>query len=75
MPAVFAQIDSPILSGGTEAIVWVVVAAIIVGLYLIIRHTRIKSRKHYLDRAQRETEKRKNDPDMRDGYLVLRTEY
>ena len=66
MPSVFAQTDSSLPSGGAEAIVWVLVAALIVGLYLIIRRTRIKSRKHYLDRAQRETEMRKNDPDMKD---------
>jgi len=67
MPFVFAQTDSPIPSGGAEAVIWVLVAALIVGLYLIIRRTRIKSRKHYLDRAQREAQMRKNDPDMKDG--------
>lgn len=66
MPSVFAQTDSSLPSGAAEAIMWVLVATLIVGLYLIIRRTRIKSRKHYLDRAQRETEMRKNDPDMKD---------
>ena len=66
MPSVFAQTDSPLPSGGADAIMWVLVATLIVGLYLIIRRTRIKSRKHYLNRAQRETEMRKNDPDMKD---------
>ena len=66
MPSVFAQTDSSLPSGVAEAIMWVLVATLIVGLYLIIRRTRIKSRKHYLDRAQRETEMRKNDPDMKD---------
>jgi hypothetical protein len=66
MPALFVLIDSPVPSGGAEALVWVLVAALIVGLYLVIRHTRIKSRNHYLDRAKREGDMRKNDPDMKD---------
>lgn len=66
MPALFAQIASPVPSGGAEALVWVLVAALIVGLYLVIRHTRIKSRNHYLDRAKREGDMRRNDPDMKD---------
>ena len=66
MPALFAQIASTVPSGGAEALVWVLVAALIVGLYLVIRHTRIKSRNHYLDRAKREGDMRRNDPDMKD---------
>ncbi len=66
MTALFAQTGASLPSGGAEAVVWVLVAALIVGLYLIIRRTRVKSRKHYLDRADRETETRRSDPDMRD---------
>jgi len=46
--------------------VWLLVAAVIVGLYLVVRHTRNASRRDYLDRQRREKEIRKNDPDMRD---------
>ncbi len=66
MTALFAQTGGSLPSGGAEAVVWVLVAALIVGLYLIIRRTRIKSRKHYLDRAYGETEIRRSDPDMKD---------
>ena len=66
MTALFAQTGTSLPSGGTEAVVWVFVAALIVGLYLIIRRTRIKSRKHYLDRADGETKIRRSDPDMKD---------
>ena len=50
---------------GAEAVVWAVIAAVIVGLYLVIRRTRLKSRDEYLDQAEREAEMRKNDPDMK----------
>ena len=66
MSAVYLQTGSSLPSGGAEAVVWVLVAALIVGLYLVIRRTRIRSRKHYLDRAERETEMRRSDPDMKD---------
>jgi hypothetical protein len=66
MSGLHLQTRSPLPSGGAEAVVWVLVAALIVGLYLVIRRTRIKSRKHYLDRADRETEMRRSDPDMKD---------
>ena len=66
MTPLFAQTGAPLPSGGAEAVIWVLVAAVIVGLYLIVRRTRIKSRKHFLDRADRETEMRRSDPDMRD---------
>ena len=66
MSAVYLQTGSSLPSSGAEAVVWVLVAALIVGLYLVIRRTRIRSRKHYLDRAERETEMRRSDPDMKD---------
>lgn len=66
MTPLFAQTGSPLPSGGAEAVIWVLVAAVIVGLYLVVRHTRIKSRRHYLDRARREEAIRRNDPDMKD---------
>ncbi|MEN8234060.1 MAG: hypothetical protein ABFR89_03980 [Actinomycetota bacterium] len=51
--------------GGGEAAAWLFVAAVITGLYLVIRRTRTRSRDHYLDRARREEEQRRNDPDMK----------
>lgn len=66
MTPLFAQTGSSLPSGGAEAVIWVLVAAVIVGLYLVVRRTRIKSRRHYLDRVKREEEVRRNDPDMKD---------
>lgn len=63
LPATIAAVFP---EGGAEAVVWLLVAAVITGLYLVIRRTRIRSRRHYLDRARREEEIRRNDPDMRD---------
>jgi hypothetical protein len=57
------QINLP--DGGAEAVVWVVIAAVIIGLYLVIRRTRLKSRDAYMNQAEREAEMRKNDPDMK----------
>ena len=65
MTAPFPQTGFSLPSGGAEAVVWVLVAALIVGLYLVIRRTRMKSRNYYLDQAERESEMRENDPDMR----------
>ncbi len=65
MFALFAQTSSPLPSGFAEVIVWLLVAAVIVGLYLVLRRTRIRSRRHYLDRAEREEQQRRNDPDMK----------
>lgn len=65
MLSVIAQNEVNLPDGGAEAVVWVVIAAVIVGLYLIIRRTRLTSRDEYMDQAEREAEMRKNDPDMK----------
>jgi hypothetical protein len=66
MLLVIAQTGSSLPSDGAETLVWLIVASVIVGLYLVIRRTRIKSRRHYLDRQERQDEMRRIDPDMRD---------
>jgi heme exporter protein D len=66
MPSPIAQTTTNLPAGGAETIVWLLVAAVIVGLYLVVRRTRNASRRDYLDRQRREKEMRKNDPDMRD---------
>lgn len=65
MLLVFAQTGSSLPSGGAETLVWLIVASVIVGLYLVTRRTRIKSRRHYLDGQERQEELRRIDPDMR----------
>jgi len=67
MSSPIAQAATGLPSGGAETVVWLLVAAVIVGLYLVVRRTRNASRRDYLDRRRREEEMRKNDPDMRDG--------
>ncbi len=52
-------------AGGGEIIIWVLLAAGIVGLFLIINRTRKRSYQSYMDRAKREAELRANDPDMK----------
>ena len=64
MQLVSAQAGANLPDGGAEAVVWIAIAAVIVGLYLIIRRTRLKTRDDYLSQAEREAEMRKNDPDM-----------
>jgi len=66
MVPLLLQIGSPLPSGFAEVVVWLAVAAVIVGLYLVIRRTRARTQRHYLDREQREQQMRRNDPDMRD---------
>ncbi len=52
-------------AGGGEIVVWVILAAVIVGLYIIITRTRKRSYRNYMDRARREQEAKANDPDMK----------
>jgi predicted LPLAT superfamily acyltransferase len=66
MPLVFAQAESSLSTGFAQVAVWLVVAAVIVGLYLVIRRTRRKAQRQFLDRTRREEEMRRNDPDIRD---------
>lgn len=66
MTAPFAQTGFSLPSGVADTVIWLLVGVLIVGLYLIIRRTRIKSRRHYLDRVKREEDVRRNDPDMKD---------
>lgn len=64
MLGVVAHSEANLPDGTAEAVVWIAIAAVIVGLYLIIRRTRLKSRDDYLNQAEREAEMRENDPDM-----------
>ena len=52
-------------AGGGEIILWLILAAVIVGLYIVITRTRRRSYRSYMDREQREAELRANDPDMK----------
>lgn len=65
---VFAQIIAQQsgwdLPSGGEAFFWVLGAAVIVGLYIIISRTRKRSYNDYFERQKRAKEQRLNDPDM-----------
>lgn len=52
-------------AGGGEIILWLLLGAGIVGLWLIINRTRKRSYREYMTRAQREEELKRADPDMR----------
>ncbi len=60
-----AEANLPDGSGG-EWVVWVLMAAAIVALWLMIRNTRKKAYRDYWDRKRQEDERRRNDPDMKD---------
>jgi hypothetical protein len=63
---VLAQSGFSLPDAGSGAIVvWVLLGAGIVGLYLIINRTRKRSYNDYMDRAKREAEMKANDPDMK----------
>ena len=51
--------------GGGEIIVWLILAAIIVGLFLVINRTRKRSFNDYMSRAEREARMKADDPDMK----------
>ena len=52
-------------AGGGAILLWVVLAAGIVGLYVLITRTRKRSYRDYMSRAEREAEMKANDPDMK----------
>ncbi len=52
-------------AGGGAWVVWLLLAAGIVALWLLIRNTRRKAYKDYWDRKQAEEDRRANDPDMK----------
>lgn len=49
-----------------EWIVWLVIAAIIVGLWLVIRRTRQRAYRDYFERQRAAEQRRRDDPDMAD---------
>lgn len=64
--SVLAQENSVIPeAGGGAIIVWVLLALVIVGLYLVIRRSQRRSYEDFITRDQREREFRANDPDMK----------
>ncbi len=46
-------------------VVWGLVLAVIIGLYLVIKRSRNRARDHYWESKQREADLRANDPDMK----------
>ena len=62
MLGAIAQNEANLPNGGAEAVVWAVIAAVIVGLYFVIRRTRLTSRDEYMNQAEREAEMREIDP-------------
>jgi branched-subunit amino acid ABC-type transport system permease component len=59
------SIETWLPTSWAEAVVWVAIVAVIVGLYLLLRRTRRASRAFYLDPERREDEMRRDDPDMK----------
>lgn len=47
-----------------EWIIWIVIAAVIVGLWLLIRRTRQRAYRDYFERQRAAEQRRLNDPDM-----------
>jgi hypothetical protein len=62
-----AEVDLPTAVGDEFGawLVWLLLGAGIVGLFLIINRTRKRSYRHYMDKAEREAEMKTNDPDMK----------
>ena len=62
-----AQVESEsiIPDGGSELVVWLAVAAVILGLYFFMKSARKKAAAEYWERRRSEQERIANDPDMR----------
>ncbi len=52
-------------AGGGAILVWLLLGAGIVGLYILISRSRKRSYRHYMSRSEHEAEMKANDPDMR----------
>lgn len=46
-------------------VIWIILLAAIVGLYIVVNRTRRRAREQYLSIKQREAEMRASDPDMK----------
>jgi hypothetical protein len=60
-----AESGSIIPDGGSELVVWLAVAAVILGLYFFMKSARKKAAADYWERRRAEQERIANDPDMR----------
>lgn len=61
--AIVAQaFELPTTAG--EWIIWIVIAAVIVGLWLVLRRTRQRAYRDYFERQRAAEQRRLNDPDM-----------
>lgn len=64
--SLLAQESSTIPEAGSGAIlVWLLLGAGIVALYVVITRTRRRSERDYLSRADREAKLKANDPDLK----------
>ncbi len=61
----FADSDSIIPEETSARVVWAVIAAVILGLYFLMKSARRKATQEYWDRRKAEEERIANDPDMR----------
>jgi hypothetical protein len=52
-------------AGGGAILIWLLLGAGIIGLYVVINRTRRRSYREYMSRAERDEELKANDPDMR----------
>ncbi len=60
-----ADSDSIIPEDTSARIVWAAIAAVILGLYFLMKSARKKATQDYWDRRRAEEERIANDPDMR----------
>ena len=61
----FANSDSIIPEETSARVVWAVIAAVILGLYFLMKSARRKATEEYWDRRKADEERIANDPDMR----------
>mgnify|MGYP001555556753 CR=1 FL=1 len=61
----FADSNSIIPEETSARVVWAVIAAVILGLYFLMKSARRKATQEYWDRLKDEEERIANDPDMR----------
>lgn len=61
----FANSDSIIPEETSARVVWAVIAAVILGLYFLMKSARRKATQEYWDRRKADEERIANDPDMR----------
>ncbi len=65
-PTTTEDVSLNLPDSGGEAFIWLIIVAVIIGLYVLVKRTRARAYEDYWARRRAEEQRRRDDPDMRD---------